>query len=96
MIDLEKSLLDEVKQILNSNVPQYKTLVFGSRITRNAKKFSDIDIALVGPKKIDWREIEALKDAFSESDLPIIVDIVDYNSVSGSFRAIINKNHAFQ
>ncbi len=93
MIDLEKSLLDQVKQILNTNVPQYKALVFGSRVHGNAGKFSDIDIALIGPQKIDWREIESLKDAFSESDLPVIVDIVDFNSAPESFKLIINKNY---
>ena len=93
MIDLKKELLDKVKQILNANVPQYKALTFGSRIYGTARKFSDIDIALIGPEKIDWREIENLKDVFAESDLPMIVDIVDFNSVSKSFKMIINKNY---
>ena len=93
MIDLKKELLDKVKQILNANVPQYKALMFGSRIYGTARKFSDIDIALIGPEKIDWREIENLKDVFAESDLPMIVDIVDFNSVSKSFKMIINKNY---
>ena len=93
MIDLEKTLLDKVKQILNANVPNYKALMFGSRVYGTAKKFSDIDIALIGPEKIDWREIESLKDIFAESDLPMIVDIVDFNSVAKSFKKIINKNY---
>lgn len=93
MIDLEKVLLDKIKQILNANVPNYKALMFGSRVYGTARKFSDIDIALIGPGKIDWREIESLKDIFAESDLPMIVDIVDFNSVAKSFKRIINKNY---
>ncbi|MDA3916165.1 MAG: nucleotidyltransferase domain-containing protein [Deltaproteobacteria bacterium] len=93
MIDLEKVLLDKVKQILNANVPNYKALMFGSRVHGTARKFSDIDIALIGPEKIDWLEIESLKDIFAESDLPMIVDIVDFNSVTKSFKKIINKNY---
>jgi len=93
MIDLEKVLLDKVKQILNANVPNYKALMFGSRVHGTARKFSDIDIALIGPEKIDWREIESLKDIFAESDLPMIVDIVDFNSIAKSFKKIINKNY---
>jgi predicted nucleotidyltransferase len=93
MIDLEKTLLDKVKQILNANVPDSKALMFGSRVDGTARKFSDIDIALIGPEKIDWREIENLKDIFSESDLPMMVDIVDFNSVAKSFKKIINKNY---
>ena len=56
-------------------------------------QYSDLDIALVSPEKIDWRKIESLKDAFSESNLPIIVDIIDLNSVSENFRESIVNNH---
>ena len=93
MIELKKKWLDEIKQILNKNVPQYKAFVFGSRINRTSTQYSDLDIALVSPEKIDWRKIESLKDAFSESNLPIIVDIIDLNSVSENFRESIVNNH---
>jgi len=93
MIDLKKNFLNEVKQILNANVPHCKVLAFGSRVNDSAKKFSDLDIALIGHDKIKWHEIENLKDIFAESNLPIMVDIVDFNSVSKSFKMIINKKH---
>lgn len=93
MIDIEKKDLDEIKRILKEHVPDCEVRAFGSRIDGRAKKFSDIDLALVGKEKLDWRKIELLKDAFSASDIPIIVDVIDWNAISDEFRKIIEKNY---
>ena len=77
MIDLEEKYLVEIKRILAENMPDCEVRAFGSRVEGKAKKFSDLDLALVGSEKIDWRKIESLKDAFSSSDIPIIVDLID-------------------
>lgn len=67
--------------------------VFGSRVNGNPQKYSDLDIVLVGSHKLDWRKLERLKDAFSESDLPIIVDVHDWHTLSDQFKSIINKKY---
>ena len=93
MIDLDEKYLDEVKRILREQVPDCEVRVFGSRITGKAQKFSDLDLALVGSEKLDWRKLEALKDAFSESDLPIMIDVLDWFAISASFRDLIAQNY---
>ena len=93
MIDLDAKYLDEIKRILAAKVPDCEVRVFGSRIEGKAKKFSDLDLALVGKEKLDWRKIESLKDAFSSSDIPIIVDVIDLNAISDEFREIIERNY---
>ena len=93
MIDLEDKYLKILRKILGKYAFEYKAVTFGSRVQGTAKKFSDIDIALIGTDKIGWRELEKIKDAFSESDMPLIVDIIDYNSVSDSFKIHINSNY---
>jgi predicted nucleotidyltransferase len=65
MIDLEEKYLLEIKRILAEHVPDCEVRAFGSRVNDKAKKFSDLDLALVGSEKIDWRKIESLKYAFS-------------------------------
>ena len=65
---------------------------FGSRVRGNARKYSDLDLAIVGKKRLDWRELEALRDAFAESDLPMQVDVLDWNAVSDEFRAVIARH----
>lgn len=103
MIDLEKKHLDTVLRILALRVPECEVWAFGSRVqaTDNklraagarAKKFSDLDLAIIADKEIGWRKLEELKLAMSESDLPITVDILDCNSISDSFRKIIERNY---
>ena len=93
MIDLDTKYLDEIRRILSEQVPDCEVRVFGSRIEGKAKKFSDLDLALVGKEKLDWRKIESLKDTFSSSDIPIIVDVIDFNAISDEFRKIIENEY---
>jgi len=93
MINIEEKYLAEIRRFLAEYVPDCEVRAFGSRIEGKAKKFSDLDLALVGSEKLNWRRIESLKDAFSSSDIPIIVDVIDWHAISDDFRAIIEKNY---
>ena len=91
MIDIDPKYLVEIKKTLKTIAPDYEVRVFGSRVTGHAKEFSDVDLALIGKEKIDWQLIEQLKDAFSESDLPYMVDVLDWNAISKEFQNLIEK-----
>ena len=93
MIDLEPPFIEEVKRILREQVADVEVWIFGSRIDGNARKYSDLDLVLVGKDKLDGRRIDALKDAFAESDLPFMVDVLDWHTLSKSFRNIIEKKY---
>jgi len=67
-------------------LPERRAWVFGSRVRGTAHRFSDLDLALEAPGPIEPGRIESLLDAFSESDLPILIDIVDLRTVSETFR----------
>lgn len=86
MIDLEPRHLDEVRRILAERAPEYTAYAFGSRVTGKAAKYADLDIVLVAESRLDWRKIARIKDAFSESDLPIVVDVVDWHALPEGFR----------
>jgi uncharacterized protein len=94
MIDVKDSDLGIIKSILKKNLSDYKCEVraFGSRVTGKAKKFSDLDLAVVKKgKEIPLSVLESIKDELSASNLPFTVDIVDYNSISNKFREIIEE-----
>lgn len=91
MIDLKPSHLKEIKLILTEHVPDCEVRVFGSRVNQKSQTYSDIDLVLIGEDKIDWRRIERLKQAFSESELPIMVDVIDWRTVSPEFQEELNK-----
>jgi len=89
MIDLSPEHASEVRRILLELVPECEVRVFGSRVTGRSQPFSDLDLALVGSINIEPARLEALKDAFSESDLPFMVDVLDWGAISESFRKVI-------
>jgi len=93
MIDIEEKYLAEIKRILTEQVPDCEVRAFGSRIEGKAVKFSDLDLVLVAPEKLNWRRIERLKDAFAASNLTMTVDVLDYNAVSREFQAVIDKQY---
>lgn len=93
MIHLQSEYLEEIRQIIRKHLPGVEVRVFGSRVNGNPQKYSDLDVVLVASDKLEWRKVEELKDAFSESDLPIIVDVHDWHTLSDQFKAIINKKY---
>ena len=93
MIDLNPTYLETVERILAEHVPECEVRAFGSRSTWTAKDYSDLDLAIVGTGPMDWRALGRLKEAFEESDLPMRVDVLDWHSISQSFREVIEQDY---
>ena len=88
--DDEKNIILE---ILSKNLPDANFWAFGSRINDTAKKYSDLDIAIIDHDKIPLNKITVLKDDLSQTDIPYIIDIVDYNRISDEFKNHITNSH---
>lgn len=93
MIDLAPAYMAEIKRSLAEHVPDCEVFAFGSRVNGKARTHSDLDIVLVGNEGLDWRRVEKLKDAFSESDLPTIVDVLDWHTLFDEFRRVTLTDH---
>ena len=94
MIDLSPNHLKTVRQILAEHVPACEVRTFGSRVIQSAKKDSDLDLAVVGVTGLDRHTLARLKEAFEDSDLPILVDVLDWQGISESFQEIIARDYA--
>lgn len=92
MIALSPEHLDVVRRIAAAHFPGAAVLVFGSRTRGTARPYSDLDLAVRGAAALPPARIEAAKDAFSASDLPFSVDVVDYHAASTAFRAVIDAH----
>ena len=90
MIDISSVHLNIVLNILKKHVPDVEVRVFGSRVGKITKKYSDLDIVLVDIKEVSSVKIATLKEEFSESDLPFRVDVLDWYTTSENFKNIIN------
>lgn len=80
-----------VQGILHRLVPQHEVWAFGSRAKGRAKPYSDLDLAVITDQPLPLDLSARLREAFSESDLPWRVDVVDWAATSASFRAVIER-----
>ena len=84
-----------VREILKQQVPEYGVIAFGSRVHgRNLKKFSDLDLAIQTRTPLPTEKLVSVKNAFSESDLPFKVDVIDWAETAEKFRKIIKTASA--
>ncbi len=93
-IDLNPNHLATVEAILAEHVPECEVRAFGSRAAWTAMDYSDLDLAIVGQRPLDWRTLGRLKEAFEESSLPMRVDVLDWHAISESFREVIERDYA--
>jgi predicted nucleotidyltransferase len=88
-LDLEPRHLDEVRRILARHAPEVRAWAFGSRTAGHARRFSDLDVALEAENGVPVEILARLRDAFSESNLPIKVDVVDWDALDPEFRSTV-------
>jgi type I restriction enzyme S subunit len=92
-VDLEAGYAAEVRRILAEIAPDLEVWAFGSRVDGRAKPHSDLDLALVSPRRVPAARLAALADAFAESELPFRVDLVELAAADPGFREIIERSH---
>ena len=91
-VDVSPSEWAMVAAILRHHVPACPVWAFGSRATRSAKPYSDLDLAIITQTPMSLALSAALADDFAESDLPFKVDVVDWATSSEAFRKIIERD----
>ena len=90
MIDLPADQLAQVRAIVRQHVHGGEVFAFGSRVSGRAKKFSDLDLMIKAPGGLTWRTLAELRESFEASDLPITVDVVDWNVCNPQFRSLVS------
>ena len=91
-IDLSDAERSAVLAILDRCVPDGAVWVYGSRANGSAQRYSDLDLAVISDTPLSAAVRSGLAEAFSESDLPWRVDILDWATASPEFRAIVARN----
>ncbi len=92
MIDLSPEQIEMVKAILKQWIPNQKVVAFGSRVIGAAKPFSDLDLAIYNDKPLPAATMAHLRDAFSASNLPFKVDLVETVTIDKKFLKIIESH----
>jgi len=92
-IDANPTDLKTVRKILDAHVPKIEVRAFGSRVSWTARETSDLDLALMTDEPLDTLQMALLREAFTNSDLPFRVDIVDWATTSSRFRKVIERDY---
>lgn len=85
MVDLSPAHLVIVERVLATQVPECEVRAFSSRVTWTAKDNSDWGLAIVGELPVHRRKLSRLEEAFEESRLPMLVDVIDSSTTGDHF-----------
>ncbi len=85
-------LLNILKQDIRANV---EVRVFGSRVNGRAHSGSDLDLVLCSKDKrpLDADEFMRFKDSIKKSNIPFLVDVLDWNRIPDYFQDNINQQY---
>lgn len=72
-----------------------KILAFGSRVTGEAHDTSDLDLVVVSKddQTIDIQDFFSFKEKIQKSNIPILVQVLDWNNIPTSFHKNILSSY---
>ncbi|MDO9317164.1 MAG: nucleotidyltransferase domain-containing protein [Gammaproteobacteria bacterium] len=87
--------LEQVKALLLLQIPDAEVWAYGSRVNGNYHETSDLNLVarFSSSGKQDASTLSELREAFTESNLPIFVRIVDWDGIPDSFRDEITAGY---
>lgn len=96
ILHLPEAYLRIVQAVLHTHLPQAEVWAYGSRVNGDCFDASDLDLVVRQPDDLRRRQtnLGEVKDAFSESNLPILVQLVDWAGIPAAFHDEIMANYA--
>ncbi len=94
-LHLPERYLQMVLAILQTHLSSAEVWAYGSRVNGDYYEASDLDLVVRQPEDLSRQQLNLgeVIDAFSESNLPIIVQLVDWARIPGDFHAEIAENY---
>ncbi len=89
-IDVEPKHLEEIKRVLARTLPYKKVWAYGSRVKWTANERSDLDLAVF---EATDTQIENAKEAFNESNVPFIVQLMNWQNIPDDFKKNIEEKY---
>ena len=90
LIDLAPKQLGLLKKIIQQHIPDKTVWAYGSRVTWKADEASDIDLTVFNCTNV---QIDELKETLEESNLPISVDVMNWEEIPDNFKTNIKKQY---
>jgi predicted nucleotidyltransferase len=93
-VDITPQHLQMVTDILQRYSPDREVWAYGSRVSGHSWQYSDLDLVIVGEGALDSITLWDLRDAFSESRLPYLVDLKDWHHIPQHWQDEIRRCYA--
>jgi uncharacterized protein len=85
MIDLTPKQLDILRELVASRVPDREVRAFGSRVSGQARRFSDLDLVVMGEEPVPELVLAHLRADLEDSDLPFRVDLLELRDLPATW-----------
>jgi predicted nucleotidyltransferase len=94
-LDLPAAHRQVLLDLLAAHVPEAEVWAYGSRVNGQAHEGSDLDLVVRNPGRLDQpqRRLHVLRDALTESNLPILVEVLDWARITEDMRREIEREH---
>ena len=94
-LDLKHDVLAELEGIIRTCLPLHEVWAFGGRVKHQAHSGSDLDLVIRNPKQLSKpsHELAAFKSALRDSNIPILIDVVDWATLPEAFHEEILKQY---
>lgn len=86
--------LDTLKSIIGPLAPNFCVWAYGSRVKGQYHSGSDLDLVLIHPEneKQACTNIGQIREAFNQSNIPILVQIHNWSELPETFKTEINTH----
>ncbi len=91
-IDITTGQREILLTLLRCYIPGVEVWAYGSRVKRNARTNSDLDL-VVFTKPTQSKQVSELKEALGESNIPYLVDVHVWGEIPERFHDIIRKEY---
>lgn len=88
--------LEELRRLIATHLPDEEVWAYGSRVNGTAHDTSDLDLVVRHPADLKAGQSSAfweLKEALSESNLPLLVELFDWAKLPPAFWDNIAEQH---
>jgi len=94
-LDLPEHHLKLLRALLKKYPPEAEVWAYGSRVSGKSQAASDLDLVLRNPADLTRSQdhLFDLKEAIGDSDIPILVDVLEWAHLPESFHAGIEAEY---
>ena len=94
-LDLPPAYRRMLIELLATHAPDAEVWAYGSRVNGQAHEGSDLDLVVRNPDRLaaPQTRLHLLRDALTESDLPILVEVLDWARIPEDMRREIARQH---